>query len=296
MPSMPARLDTVAALRRRAAARAAGRVPDSPGARNGGQRTASRNNNRQAAKRENGGQAANAGQRDALLQNHLGLVHHVARQMARKLGAMVELEDLVSAGAVGLVQAMDSFDASRGLSFSTFAVPRIRGAILDDLRRQDGVPRNIRRRTRDLARATEILAARLGRAPSHDEIALVMRVPAESIRRWEADAQAAVTCSLDQPHRGGDGDAAATLAETLLDHAAPDVDDALTHEREVERLKVAIAALREQERTVLALSFFEELKLHEIAQVLRLSVCRISQVRTAALAKLRVALSDLRAA
>ena len=234
--------------------------------------------------------------RDPLLHGHLGLVHHVARQMARKLGAMVEVDDLVSAGSVGLVQAMDAFDASRGLSFSTFAVPRIRGAILDDLRRQDGVPRNLRRRSRDLARATEILSARLGRAPTHDEIALVMQVPVETIRRWEADAEGARTCSLDQPQRGGDGDAASTLAETLLDHGAPDIENALTHEREVERLKMAIAALREQERTVLALSFFEELKLHEIAQVLRLSVCRISQVRTAALAKLRVALSDLRAA
>lgn len=292
---MPARLDTSAALRRRAAARSAGPLADSPVVRKGAQRAANSHREQRTAQASRN-LGASAAERESLLHSHLGLVHHVARQMARKLGAMVELEDLVSAGAVGLVQAMDSFDASRGLSLSTFAVPRIRGAILDDLRRQDGVPRNIRRRTRDLARATEILAARLGRAPSHDEIALVMRVPAESIRRWETEAQAAVTCSLDQPHRGGDGDDAATLAETLLDHAAPDVDDALTHEREVERLKVAIAALKEQERTVLALNFFEELKLHEIAQVLRLSVCRISQVRTAALAKLRVALSDLRAA
>lgn len=292
MPTMPARPDTVAALRR-AAARSAGRLPASPVTRNSGLRAGNRAN--QAASRNHAQGAANRRERESVLQSHLGLVHHVARQMARKLGAMVELDDLVSAGSVGLVQAMDAFDASRGLSFSTFAVPRIRGAILDDLRRQDGVPRNIRRRTRDLARATEILAARLGRAPAHDEIALVMRVPAETIRVWETDAQAAMTCSLDQ-QRGSDRDDAATLAETLLDHAAPDIEDTLTHEREVERLKVAIAGLKEQERTVLALNYFEELKLHEIAQVLRLSVCRISQVRTAALAKLRVALSDLRAA
>lgn len=291
---MPTRLDTKAALRRSAAARTAGIRSDSPVTRTDGQRTANSHREQRTAKASRNPRRS-AAERESRLHGHLGLVHHVARQMARKLGTMVELDDLVSAGTVGLVQAMDSFDASRGLSFSTFAVPRIRGAILDDLRRQDGVPRNIRRRTRDLVRATEILAARLGRAPSHDEIALVMRVPAESIRRWETDAQGAVTCSLDQPH-GGDGDVAATLAETLLDNTAPDVDDALTHEREVERLKVAIAALREQERTVLALNFFEELKLHEIAQVLRLSVCRISQIRTAALAKLRVALSDLRAA
>src|ERR671937_890292 len=100
-------------------------------------------------------------ERDALLNQHLGLVHHVARQLANRLSTAAELDELVSAGTLGLIQAVESFDKHRGLSFSTYAVPRIRGAILDELRKQDHVPRNVRRRSRDVIRARDALAGRL---------------------------------------------------------------------------------------------------------------------------------------
>jgi RNA polymerase sigma factor for flagellar operon FliA len=232
--------------------------------------------------------------RAALLTRHVGLVHHVARQLARRLSTAADLDEMVSAGMVGLIQAADTFDAARGLSFSTYAVPRIRGAILDELRRQDALPRNVRRRTRDLGRARAVVAAALRRAPTHEELGHVMGVPAETIRKWELDAEGASVCSLDQPLRGEHP--ATTLADTIAEDDARGVEELLTHEAEVERLKRAILDLKEQERTVLALNFFEELKLHEIAEVLQLSVCRISQIRTAAIAKLRVSLSDLRVA
>jgi RNA polymerase sigma factor for flagellar operon FliA len=233
-------------------------------------------------------------ERDALLTQHIGLVHHVARQLARGLSTAVELDELVSAGSVGLIQAADSFDRSRGLSFSTYAVPRIRGAILDELRKVDHVPRNVRRRTRDLSRAREALGATLRRAPTENELSSHMRVPTEMLRKWELDAEGAALCSLDQPLRTEPS--GTTLAESMADDRAVSVDDLLTHEHEVGLLRNAIARLKEQERTVLALNFFEELKLQEIATVLGLSVCRISQIRTAALAKLRVSLRDLRVA
>ena len=233
-------------------------------------------------------------ERDALLTQHLGLVHHVARQLANRLSTAAELDELVGAGTVGLIQAVDSFDRGRGLSFSTYAVPRIRGAILDELRKQDHVPRNVRRRTREMSRARESLAAALRRAPTVDEMSRVLQVPTEMLRKWELDAEGAMVCSLDQPMRSEPS--GVTLGDTMTDDRVASLDDALTHEQEVEQLKIAIASLKEQERTVLALNFFEELKLQEIATVLGLSVCRISQIRTAALAKLRVRLSDLRAA
>jgi RNA polymerase sigma factor for flagellar operon FliA len=116
------------------------------------------------------------------------------------------------------------------------------------------------------------------------------------LRKWELDAEGAVLCSLDQPMRYDPSGGAATLSDTMTDDRVISPDDLLTREQEVRQLKVAIASLKEQERTVLGLNFFEGLKLQEIATVLGLSVCRISQIRTAALAKLRVALSDLRAA
>jgi RNA polymerase sigma factor FliA len=231
-------------------------------------------------------------EREALLAQNVGLVHHVARQMANRLSTAAELDELVSAGSVGLVQAVDSFDLSRGLSFSTYAVPRIRGAILDELRRQDHVPRNVRRRTREMSRARDGLVQALRRQPTVEELSGHLNVSTEMVRRWELDAEGANVTSLDQPLRA----ASATLADTMQDDRVPGLDELLTREQEVARLKEAIAMLKEQERTVLALNFFEELKLQEIATVLRLSVCRISQIRTAALAKLRVALSELRAA
>src|SRR5262245_62864839 len=108
--------------------------------------------------------------RDRLLEANVGLVHHVARQLATRLSTAAELDELVGAGALGLIQAADSFDPARGLSFSTYAVPRIRGAILDELRKQDHVPRNVRRRTRDVSGARDCLAARLRRSPTDDEM------------------------------------------------------------------------------------------------------------------------------
>src|SRR5438128_461453 len=114
--------------------------------------------------------AISQAERDALLTQHLGLVHHVARQLANHLSTAAELDELVSAGTLGLIQAVDSFDRNRGLSFSTYAVPRIRGAILDELRKQDHVPRNVRRRSRDVSRAREVLAGVLRRPPTVDEM------------------------------------------------------------------------------------------------------------------------------
>lgn len=232
--------------------------------------------------------------RDVVLTQHLGLVHHVARQLANRLSTKADLDEMISAGSLGLIQAFDSFDPSRGLSFSTYAVPRIRGAILDELRKQDHVPRNVRRRTRDLGRARDSLAGVLRREPTEDEMSRLLRVPSDVVRKWQLDAEGAAMVSLDNPVRAEQP--GVTLSETIADDRATEMDRLLTHEREVARLKTAIATLKAQERTVLALNYFEELKLQEIASVLGLSVCRISQIRTAALAKLRAALNDLRAA
>src|SRR5690606_38712270 len=109
--------------------------------------------------------------RDRLLNEHLGLVHHVARQLSRSLAADTDFDELVSAGAIGLMNALDSFDTSRGLAFSTFAAPRIRGAILDELRRQDHIPRSIRRKSRDIAGARESLTLSHGIPPDDQVLA-----------------------------------------------------------------------------------------------------------------------------
>jgi RNA polymerase sigma factor for flagellar operon FliA len=156
------------------------------------------------------------------------------------------------------------------------------------------VPRNVRRRSREVSRARDALSSRLRRSPTCAEVAHVLGVGEDVVLRWELDAEAAAPRSLDQPARGEP--IGATLAETIADDNGVSFDEALANEQEVEELKRAVGRLKEQERVVLALNYFEGLKLQEIARVLGLSVCRISQIRTAALAWLRATLAPMHAA
>ena len=142
--------------------------------------------------------AGNLDARNALLTENLSLVHHVARQLARGLAGEADYDELVSAGTLGLISALQSFDASRGLAFSTFAVPRIRGSILDELRRQDHVPRSVRRKSREMAAAREALGRTLGRCAEDSEIAEHLGVDVQTMWRWQADVEGAMHVPLDR--------------------------------------------------------------------------------------------------
>jgi RNA polymerase sigma factor for flagellar operon FliA len=238
-------------------------------------------------------QAGNQSARDRLLEEHLGLVHHVARQVSRTLAVRADFDELVSAGTIGLMTALEGFDASRGLAFSTFAAPRIRGAILDELRKQDHVPRSIRRKTREITAAREAFQRANGRAPEDKELAEQLNVDLETLWRWQADVEGAHHIPLDRAP-GERENTTPVPAEVLTSGEESGVEDNLTHEQEVSHLKDAILRLKEQERIVLSLYYFEELKLHEIAKVLELTESRVSQIRSKALSKLRVELKPLR--
>ena len=231
--------------------------------------------------------------RNALIAKHLSLVHHVARQLARTLPAETNLDELVSSGSLGLMNAIDAFDVSRGLAFSTFAVPRVRGEILDDLRRQDHVPRSVRRKPRDIARARETLMRTLGRPPEHCELAESLNVDVGTLWRWQSDLESAVHVALDRGAADG-GDTSASPAESIADDDQESAEDRLTHAQEGVLLRKAIMQLKEKERTVLSLYYFEELKLHEIATILALTESRVSQIRSRAVARLRTTLAPMR--
>lgn len=231
--------------------------------------------------------------RDALLRDNLSLVHHVARQLARGLAADADIDELVSAGTMGLMTALESFDLGRNLAFSTFAVPRIRGAILDELRRQDHVPRSVRRKTRSMAAARESLTRSLGCSPEAAEVAAVLGIDAETLWRWQADVEGAVHVPLDRTATDRD-DATLTPAD-VLGNGDELADERLAREEEAQLLRDAMLGLKDQERTVLSLYYFEELKAREIAEVMGVSESRISQIRSKALAQLRGALSPLQA-
>lgn len=224
--------------------------------------------------------------RTLLLDRYLGLVHHVARQVAARVSDMVEVNDLVSAGTLGLVQALESFDLSRGLAFSTFAMRRIRGAILDELRSRDWVPRSVRAKGRQMAAVIASLESRLGRAPEPQEVAGALSLDMPTYWRWREEIDGAVLVSLEGSVTL-DHTEAASLEETLPDRAARLPGEALGEQETVATLHFAMGLLPAKERTVLALYYYEELNLRQIAEVLHVTESRVSQIRTQALKRLR---------
>lgn len=231
------------------------------------------------------------GARERLLAGHLRLVHFVARRVLRTLSTEADLDELVSSGTMGLLGALDAFDPTRGVTFGTFAAPRIRGAILDELRRQDHVPRSVRRKSRAMRAARESLTHALGRAPNDRELASQLGVDVETLWRWQGDVEGASVVPLDRPAAGED---AATGADTLCDADAVGIDEQLNREQEIGLLGAALRRLGEQDRTVLSLYYYEELKLHQIAAIMGLTESRICQVRSRALARLRAELHPVR--
>lgn len=229
--------------------------------------------------------------RDRLLQTHLGLVYHVARQMSGTLSVQMEFEELVSFGTLGLIKALETFEVERGLSFTTFAAPRIRGAILDELRRQDHVPRSIRKKSREMSAAWETLVSERAEAPADRDLAERMGIEIETLWRWQREVEGAVYMSTDTY---SDEERSSNPAELLAGMTGDEIEDDITREEEVSRLRTALLRLKEQERTVLTLYYFEELKLHEVARILGLTESRVSQIRSKAILKLRAEMAPLR--
>jgi RNA polymerase sigma factor for flagellar operon FliA len=204
----------------------------------------------------------------------------------------VELDELVSAGTLGLIEAFNNFDAGRGLAFSTFAAPRIRGAMLDELRRQDHVPRSVRRRTRELHAALDALTRSLGKAPDQYQLARTLGIDLATLRRWEADGDGSRFIPLERTSDGTPTGSRIPIEHLVASEDGP--EEAITMTQEVGRLRDALLELPEQERNVLSLYYFEELKLAEIAAILGVSESRVSQIRAKAVARLRAALGSLR--
>jgi RNA polymerase sigma factor FliA len=235
--------------------------------------------------------SADPGAREELLKRHLSLVHFVARRMAARTSA-AEYGELVSAGALGLMSALEAFDPTRGYAFSTYAVTRIKGAILDDLRRQDWMPRSSRSRSRRLAAARIQLQSRHLRAPRPAEVAFELGLDLETYWRWcdELDAPApdAVPTSPGRDvQAGGAGD---LPAYEPTEDASP--ERRLLREEERARVRTAIEELPEREQKVLALCYYEELTLKEVGELLGVTESRISQIRQQALRRLTGLLRD----
>lgn len=232
--------------------------------------------------------------RERLLTRYLPLVHHVAKQVQPTLVIETEFPELVSAGAIGLMHALDSYDPDRGVAFSTYAVPRIRGAMLDDYRRRDPVPRSVRRKQRAIGQVRKDLAREKGRPAKDSEIARELDISLDTLTRWERQLQQAFPVSLDQPADPGTFQGA-SMEEILPGDTGGDlVEDTLSRQEEAMIFRRELDRLTEQQRVVLSLYYLEELKIRDIADVMGVTASRISQIRLAGVETILARLSHLK--
>jgi RNA polymerase sigma factor for flagellar operon FliA len=227
-----------------------------------------------------------AAARDTLIEQHLGLVRHAARELLQRVGDSVPFDDLVGAGSIGLIQALEGFDPSRGFAFTTYALQRIRGAMLDELRAADWRPRSVRTRGRMLQAAERTLESKHGRPAGHAEIAEAVGVDLETYWEWRGDMQCGTFVAFDGAGDGSEAHAPA-LANTLADPDARSADESIESDERKDQLREAITTLSPRYRLVLTLSYYEELTHRQIAEILHVTESRVSQIRTAALHKLR---------
>jgi RNA polymerase sigma factor for flagellar operon FliA len=228
--------------------------------------------------------------RDRLMLHYAPLVKYVAGRVGTGLPAHVDVADLVQSGIFGLADAIEKFEPERGLKFETYAMQRIRGAILDELRSQDWVPRSVRGRARDVERALERLGNQLQRTPTDGEIAAELQISVAELRELYAQFMLTSVVALDELMVAGRGDA--SLAETLPDTGADDPVASIVDQDNRRQLADAIAQLGERDRIVVTLYYFENLTLAEIGKVLGVTESRVCQLHTRAVLRLRTKLAD----
>jgi RNA polymerase sigma factor for flagellar operon FliA len=237
--------------------------------------------------------AGDENDRDREIARHLPLVYHIARRMLPGLSDEVELDDLVSAGGIGLMRAIESFDASRGLAFSTYASARIRGAILDDLRENDRLSRASRRKQKRIAEAEATLTSAFDRTPTDYEVADRLGIDVETVWVWRNEASDGEHISLSAPVRS-DGGRAMTAADVVPGATGEEIEEGVDRDRLKQRLHGELSRLDERERMILGLYYSEDLSQSQIAEVLDLTESRISQIRCKALNTLRGRMTDVR--
>jgi RNA polymerase sigma factor for flagellar operon FliA len=225
-----------------------------------------------------------ASRREALVLQHLPQVRLIAKRIHDRLPSYIGVEDLVSAGVVGLIGAIDNFDPMLNVQLNTYAERRIRGAIMDSLRDMDWAPRETRKRSRLIGAAIHRAQQRLGREPLEEEIALELDVPLAEYQKWLSEVQSVELERLEYvPGDGTRGD--------LLNFISDDEENRpsrIMERSELEKiLAQAIDRMPKTERTVLTLYYYEELNLREIAEVMGLHLSRIHQLRVQAVLRLR---------
>jgi RNA polymerase sigma factor for flagellar operon FliA len=232
--------------------------------------------------------------RDAFIRQYAPLVKYVAGKVAASMPNTVEFEDLVGFGVFGLLDAIEKFDPDKNVKFKTYAVTRIRGAIFDELRSIDWVPRSVRQKTKEIEDAVVNLEAKLGRPASDQEIASSLGVSEDEFLKTMLKISSTSVLSLNDVWYSGDEADKISIGESIESPTSMN-PDATVEREEVKRVIVqAISELPEKEKKVLVLYYYEDLTLKEIGQVLDVTESRVSQLHTKAILRLRAKLTNLR--
>lgn len=233
--------------------------------------------------------------REKLVLAHVSLVKSVVGRMSIRLLPGSDYDDLVSNGIIGLMDAIDRFDPSKGIRFEAYATARIRGAILDACRKSDWVPRSVRQVAKQLERAYSAVENRLGRSADDKEIASEMGISADELDKMLRDIDASRLVYLDEAVPGMDQDDAPSIADRIEDTSSPAPDELAAESSAIDLLAEAVERLPERERIIVSLYYNEELTLREIGEVLGVTESRISQLHTKAILRLRGRLTRARA-
>jgi RNA polymerase sigma factor for flagellar operon FliA len=226
--------------------------------------------------------------KDKLLVNYAYLVKYIAQRKAVNLPSSVEVDDLIGSGILGLIKAVESFEPQRGFKFETFAAHKIRGAILDELRAMDWVPRSVRAKSRELQKVYAKLENQLGRIPYDDEVCKELNIDIKEFESMLSEVTPATLISLEEamPNREADSKEL-RIIDTIENPGSDNPLKELGFAETKLILKEAIANLPEKEKLVVALYHYEELTLKEIGVVLDISESRVSQIHSKAILKLR---------
>lgn len=223
----------------------------------------------------------------AAYERYQPLVKYVVDRIAANVPKYVERDDLLNAAALGLFDALEKYDSGKGTKFETYAVWRIRGAVLDELRSMDWASRSIRRKARQLDTVCRELDQRLGRQATDEEVAAEMSVSASQFGRILDDVRGVVLLSLNQPAGDGEESVGGGLAEMIEDTRATSALDDLEKQELKDVLVDVLSGLNEQEKLVLALYYYEEMTLKDIGETLDISESRASQIHTKAVQRVR---------
>ena len=226
--------------------------------------------------------------REKIIVEYAPLVKVVAGRLSMYLGYNVEYDDLVGYGVFGLIDAIDKFDPTKAVKFETYASLRIRGAILDQIRKMDWIPRTVRQKQRQIDDAIKKIEAEKGEAANDDEVAKELGISGEEYADWQSQMAVTNVISLDEFNENSTDDGVGGR-ETIAD-AAPGPEEVLEEKELKKTLADALELLTEKERKVILLYYYEELTLKEISNILEVSESRVSQLHMKGLAKMKTKL------